>query len=139
MSAEADVREVHVSAAIILDELGRALLVRKRGTTVFMQPGGKPEAGETPAQTIARELAEEIGVVVGPGDLRPLGRHRSAAANEPGFTVVADVFYVETDASHARAGAEIDELVWIGEEEASEISLAPLSRDLLPAAWAGRL
>ena len=37
---------ISVVAALIRDERGRVLLVRKRGTAVFMQPGGKRHPGE---------------------------------------------------------------------------------------------
>ncbi|WP_316311915.1 NUDIX hydrolase, partial [Clavibacter michiganensis] len=66
-------RRIRVSAAVITDADGRLLVVRKAGTTAFMQPGGKPEPGEHPAETLARELAEEIGVRVAPDALEPLG------------------------------------------------------------------
>ena len=44
-----------IAAAIITDSQGRCLLVRKRGTEYFMQPGGKPEIGETPHAALIRE------------------------------------------------------------------------------------
>lgn len=72
-----------MSAAVITDADGRLLLVRKAGTTAFMQPGGKPEAGEDAAQTLIRELAEEIGLRLQPSDLTPLGEFTAPAANEP--------------------------------------------------------
>ncbi|MHB9005113.1 MAG: NUDIX hydrolase, partial [Coriobacteriia bacterium] len=58
---------IRVAAALIVDEGGRILLVRKRGTTVFMQPGGKYEPGETAAETLSRELHEELGLRIAPG------------------------------------------------------------------------
>jgi 8-oxo-dGTP pyrophosphatase MutT (NUDIX family) len=131
------IREVHVSAAIVLDPDDRALVVRKRGTTVFMQPGGKPEAGESPAETLARELAEEVGLHIDPAELEPLGLFRADAANEPGFTVVAHAFAVPTRVApdDVAAGAEIDELRWFAAAESSALPLAPLSRVLLPLVW----
>jgi 8-oxo-dGTP diphosphatase len=38
---------ISVVAALIRDEAGRVLLVRKRGTKAFMQPGGKRDSGES--------------------------------------------------------------------------------------------
>lgn len=119
---------IRVSAGLVLDKSGRMLVVRKRGTDVFMQPGGKPEPGETAAHTLARELAEEVGIIVEPSQLRSLGEFSAAAANESGFTVVADVF--EVSGTHdAHIQAEIVELRWISRNDAAELGdrLAPLT------------
>ncbi len=127
-------RRIHVSAAVITDADGRLLLVRKAGTTAFMQPGGKPEPGETPAETLARELAEEVGLHVDPDALEPLGAFRASAANEPGFEVVADVFRVDIGDQRPAPDAEIAELRWVTAATASGIEVAPLAREyFLPA------
>jgi len=52
---------IRIVAALIRDEAGRVLLVRKRGTTAFMQPGGKRDPGEDDMAALAREIAEELG------------------------------------------------------------------------------
>ena len=119
--------EIRVSAAVITDSSGRLLLVRKAGTTAFMQPGGKPEPGETPAETLARELAEEVGLQVVPEHLESLGEFTAAAANEPGFLVVADVFRVDIGDQVPVPDAEIAELRWVTRAEASELEVAPLA------------
>nr|WP_298577883.1 NUDIX domain-containing protein [uncultured Microbacterium sp.] len=127
-------RLIHVSAAVITDADGRLLLVRKAGTTAFMQPGGKPEPGETPAETLARELAEEVGLRVDPEALEPLGVFTATAANEPGFAVVADVFRVDIGGQQPIPDAEIAELRWVTAATASGIEIAPLAREyFLPA------
>jgi 8-oxo-dGTP diphosphatase len=120
---------IHVSAAVILDAEGRLLLVRKAGTRAFMQPGGKPEPGESPSQTLSRELAEELGLRVDPTAMRSLGSFTAAAANEPGFLVVADVFEADIGSQLPVVAAEIAELRWITRAAAQALEVAPLARD----------
>jgi 8-oxo-dGTP pyrophosphatase MutT (NUDIX family) len=128
--------DIHVSAAVIVDDADRVLVVRKHGTVRFMQPGGKPEPGESPAQTLIRELHEELGVLLVESDLRPLGRFISAAANEPGHRVVADAFAASIDPDAVSAQAELAELRWITPADVATLPLAPLSVEhLLPLAW----
>ncbi len=118
---------IRVAAAVVLDADGRMLVVRKRGTAMFMQPGGKPMPGESAVEAIQREIAEELGVAA--SSVQSLGRHVADAANEPGHTVEADVFLV-TLAGEPRAAAEIDEIAWIDPADAGGIKLAPLTQQL---------
>lgn len=122
-------RSIRVSAAVILDASGRLLVVRKAGTTAFMQPGGKPEPGETASETLCRELAEEIGITLDAGALRPLGEFTAQAANEPGFLVIADVFAADIGDQHPIAAAEIEELRWITRSDVDDLVIAPLARE----------
>lgn len=129
--------DIHVSAAVIVDDEGRVLVVRKKETSRFMQPGGKPEPGETPAQTLIRELHEELGVLLDEADLEPLGTFVSEAANEPGHRVVAEAFSTSIDPAEVAVQAELAELRWITPADAQSLPLAPLSTEhLLPIAWA---
>lgn len=110
---------ITVSAVVVLDAAHRVLTVRKRGTTRFMQPGGKPEVGETPVQTAVRELAEEVGLSVDERDLTPLGQYSAVAANEAHHTVRADNFLLRFSADQQeqldflQPAAEIAELRWL--------------------------
>ncbi|MHA7662967.1 NUDIX hydrolase [Mycolicibacterium sp. HS_4_1] len=121
-----EVTVIRIVAAVVVDEHGRLLVVRKRGTTAFMQPGGKLEAGESPADALAREVREELGV--GITDVRELGHHTAIAANEPGHTVEAELFFVRLDGVPEIA-AEIEEMAWIDPHAPGDIPLAPLTRD----------
>ncbi|QCQ15723.1 MULTISPECIES: NUDIX hydrolase [Microbacterium] len=124
----AEPRRIHVSAAVIRDADGRLLLVRKSGTTAFMQPGGKPEHGEDAAMTLVREIREELGLRLDAADLEPLGSFAAAAANEPGFEVVAEVFAADIRDQTPVAAAEIAELRWVGSDEVDQLEVAPLAR-----------
>lgn len=133
-SAASETRSIRVSAAVILDDRGRLLVVRKAGTTAFMQPGGKPEPGENAAETLSRELEEELGIRIDPTTLRPLGEFTAAAANEPGFLVVADVFEADLSDQTPVIAAEIAELRWVTATDADTLEIAPLAREnFLPA------
>lgn len=122
-----------VSAVVIRDADGRVLTVRKRGTDRFMLPGGKPEPGESAAQTAVRETREELGLELDLGLLRPVGSFRAAAANEADRVVEAAVFEHPSVPGVAVAAAEIAELRWL-EADAPRPDLAPLLEDhVLPA------
>ena len=83
---------IRIVAALIRDEQGRVLLVRKRGTAAFMQPGGKRDPGEDDVTALARELDEELGCRVLPETFAALGTFECVAANEPDRRVNAAVY-----------------------------------------------
>ncbi|WP_214509377.1 NUDIX hydrolase [Pseudomonas brassicacearum] len=121
---------IRIAAALLLGPDGRTLLVRKRGTRAFMQPGGKIEAHEQPVQALARELEEELGLQIDPAQARYLGVFSAPAANEPGFIVQAEVFLLSIDAPVSPA-AEIEEVCWIDPVLDSNLLLAPLTGEVI--------
>lgn len=133
--------EIHIAAAVIMAPDGRSLLVRKRGSAIFMQAGGKIEAGETPDAALARELEEELGLKIDTSRALPLGRFEAPAANEPGHQVVAEIFRLTALPEAVHPAAEIEEIRWIEPGAlpgiAREMQIASLSRDHLRA-WAAQ-
>lgn len=118
---------IQIAAALITNEAGALLLVRKRDTAIFMQPGGKIAAGEEPLAALAREAQEELTSNLVAGSVTFLGRFRAAAANEPGMEVEADLFRAKL-VSAPVASAEIAELLWLDRSQAANYALAPLTQ-----------
>jgi len=127
---------IRIVAALIRDDAGRVLLVRKRGTAAFMQPGGKRDPGEDDVTALARELGEELGCRVVPGSVAPLGTFECQAANETDRQVNAAVYKLDVEGGVV-ARAEIDEILWVDPAGPHHVPLAPLTRDhILPIAVA---
>ena len=125
---------IEIVAALIRDDAGRVLLVRKRGTTAFMQPGGKRDAGEDDAAALVREIGEELGCCPVRDSIQPLGEFDAISANEPGFRVRASLYGIDVT-GEISPQAEIDAMVWIDPVAPPDIPLAPLTRDhVLPLA-----
>ncbi len=127
------VGEAIVVSAVVLDDAeGRVLTVRKRGTDLFMHPGGKPEGEESPAACAVREVFEELGLALAPEALELVAVHRTAAANEAGRALVATVFAHPhlrgATAPEVTPDAEIAEVRWLDPEAALPEDVAPLLR-----------
>lgn len=124
---------IAIVAAVIRDAGGQVLLVRKHGTSAFLQPGGKREAGEGDVAALTREIREELGCGVIASSVAPFGTFRAPAANEVGREVVAHIYSLRLDGT-PRASAEIAELAWVDPGAPGSLILAPLTREhVLPA------
>lgn len=132
-------RVIHIAAALLIRADGMTLVVRKRGTTAFMQPGGKLEPGEAAEAALLRELGEELHFAGPIGEAIWFGHFAAPAANEPDAVVEAELFVVEVT-GEITPQAEIEEVRWIDPAHPGGIDLAPLTRDeVLPAILARRL
>ncbi len=123
----------HIAAALILDDEGRTLVVRKRGTIAFMQAGGKIEPGEEPIEALRRELMEELNIA---WTVEPvfLGHFTAPAAHVENRLVEADLFHLPWSGDVSPA-AELEEIRWIDPAAPGDLPLAQLTRDhVLPIA-----
>ena len=116
---------LRVVAAAILEGC-KVLLVSKRAAPdVFYLPGGKPDAGEPPLATLARELNEELGVAL--VDFEPLALVADEAALEG--TPMEMSVYLATVAGDVEPQAEIAAVAWVGSAAETPGRLAPAIRN----------
>lgn len=115
-------------------------MVRKKGTTSFMLPGGKIEAGEKPKAAAIREISEELRLDLDVDRIEKLGKWTTEAVNEPDTEVTGTVFLYHgtpagLDAENPKFFEEIEEAQWfpIGKlpKDTPERSFAPLTRNFV--------
>jgi 8-oxo-dGTP diphosphatase len=101
---------------------GRLLVVRKRGASLFILPGGKPEGDESDLETLAREIDEELGCRIEQPFLR--GVFKDVAADASNAVVVVRL-YSATLVGEPQARSEIEEMAWVELNGGSGFPLAP--------------
>jgi 8-oxo-dGTP diphosphatase len=119
--------QIVVGAAIVHD--GQVLAARRSAPAAVAGgwefPGGKVEPGESPADALARECREELGVTVAVGAL--LG----TADIQPGF--VLHVYAATLVAGTPAPLEDHDELRWLTAAELDDVAWLPADRPVLAA------
>lgn len=127
---------IFIAAACITDPMNRLLVVRKKGSTIFMQPGGKIEYGEQPIETLVREIKEELQLNIPLSLPKRVGNFEAPAANEPGYLVKAELFRIELPYSPVLTPmAEIEEALWLKHADIVNINIAPLMHTYVLPLW----
>ena len=113
----------HVAAGILCDAEGRVLIAERLGGGPFQGlwefPGGKISDGESAAEALSRELAEELGIeVIACASFMRL-RH------EYDDRIVSIEFFIVSDWVSEPVGREGQELRWVPRERLDAGELLP--------------
>ncbi len=125
-------RPIHVVAAAVTDAEGRVLIAQRppgkhlAGNWEF--PGGKVEPGEPRVKALARELEEELGIMM-IGQPRPLIRVRHAY---PMGDVLIDTWVVTRYSGEPR-GLDGQALRWCAQGELGMAELLPADKPIVAA------
>ncbi|MGQ4275370.1 (deoxy)nucleoside triphosphate pyrophosphohydrolase [Terrihabitans sp. B22-R8] len=123
---------VLVAACALVDADGRVLLARrpegKSMAGLWEFPGGKTEAGETPEETLIRELSEELGISVKQDCLAPLTFASHAYER---FHLLMPLYVCRRWEGIVRP-LEGQELAWVAPKRLREYPMPPADEPLIP-------
>lgn len=109
--------------AWILVEDGKILGTRSRGKDLYYLPGGKRDPGESDAETLAREIREELDVDITPGTLIPEGTFQAHADGHDADVEVKLTCYSAAFTGTLKASNEIAELDWLAHADRDRFSV----------------
>ena len=122
-----------VSACALLDRDNRILLAQRPAgrsmAGLWEFPGGKVEDGETPEQTLVRELSEELAITTWVDCLAPL---TFASHSYDDFHLLMPL-YVCRRFDGSPQGNEGQQLKWVGVRQLREFAMPPAVEPLIPA------
>jgi 8-oxo-dGTP diphosphatase len=120
---------IEVAAGLVRDEHGRYLITqRRRGSHLeglWEFPGGKLEAGETPAACLRRELTEELSAIFTVGALAETVRWEY-----PDRTVVLHFFECRLESGHI-VPREEQGMAWVEPARLTSYDFPPADRELI--------
>jgi 8-oxo-dGTP diphosphatase len=121
-----------VVAAALLDGEGRILLQQRAPgramAGLWEFPGGKVEAGELPEDALARELEEELGVAIAPGDFVPACFASAPVAGRH----MLQLLYLCRRWQGEPAALDASALAWLRPAEMRPAEMPPADATLIP-------
>ena len=120
-----------VKYGLIVVQNNKFLINRKRGTKLFLMPGGKPELNESVEDCLIREIREEHSTMIIKNSLRYIGEFEDKAANEPD-TIISMKVYVGEIIGEPAIGTEIEEQKWFGRNDDPQILSPIIKNKILP-------
>ncbi len=115
-----------VSQKTIIQHLGKVLVQKGSGDTVWDWPGGHLHIGEVPAEGLKREIKEELGLSV--EGLLPLIIERCLHIKSNTWRVVIFYTCVSLSLDFTLDPSEVDEAKWVSKEELKTLPMFDDSR-----------
>jgi ADP-ribose pyrophosphatase YjhB (NUDIX family) len=116
----------------------RVLLIRRGKAPLrgrWMIPGGSVEWGETLGAALVREMEEETGLRVEPGQLLTVADRIERDGEKVIWHFVIADYLCRLVAGEARAGSDALEVAWVGEEDLHRYDLTPKALELVREAF----
>lgn len=122
---------IHKAAGVIIQDR-QFLVTRSTGKDFFIAPGGKLEAGETVLEALAREMREELSIIVDMSTIENLGSFYATAAGDVSRQIQMDVFIIHDFSGEISPSSEVEEIRWIN-SQTDDISIGSIfQHDIAP-------
>jgi ADP-ribose pyrophosphatase YjhB (NUDIX family) len=116
---------VSVGAAVVRDD-GRVLAIKRADNGAWVQPGGVVELDEDPRDAVRREVLEETGVHIEPGELTGVYKNMKRG-------IVSLVFRCRPIGGEPHPTEEATEVAWFDRDEVSRVMAEAFAVRLLDA------
>lgn len=127
-------KEIIKIAGTMINEKGEILVVKKYGSDIFINPGGRVEGNETQIETLKRELKEELDIEM--TEATPFDSfHSERAMHDPDSSLTIHVYIVKWTGNIVPS-SEIETAIWLSKEdlENKKYNLSPqLLEQIIPA------
>ena len=100
---------------------GQVLVTRNHGRDLFYFPGGHREPGESDAETLVREIDEELQTIIDPESMVHFGTYQTGQPSHPTFRMICYTANHQGDLVPSR---EIAEKAWFRYTNRDRVSLA---------------
>lgn len=117
--------------AIVRDDAGRLLMIRRTDNDRYAIPGGAQDIGETISQTVVREVAEETGITVEVAGLVGIysdPEHVIAFSDGEIRQEFSICFRARPVGGELSTSSESKEVLWIEPEQLDELNIHPSIR-----------
>jgi len=102
---------------------GKVLSTRSKGKDVYYFPGGKRDGEESDAETLIREIKEELDVMVNPESIQYYGKFEAQAHGKDEGVLVQMTCYMAEYEGEMKPSSEIEEIAWFSYKDKEKSSM----------------
>ena len=124
--------DIHKAALVIIEDR-KVILTRSKGKTVYVNPGGKLEPGESSIDAAIREAKEELTIDISKEDLELIGTFYAIAAGSESNRLKMDVWRLNSYRGTISPSNEIAEIKRVNTDIPKGLEIGSIFlHDILP-------
>jgi 8-oxo-dGTP diphosphatase len=121
---------VAIAAKAVLEREAKVLVLRPTGGGAYELPGGRLQPGEDLREALVREVREETGLTVVPGEVCAVREWRREQADGTSQQVIGVFYRCTSDAASVALSVDHDDAQWI-DPRTTSLTFQPTVQDVL--------